>query len=124
MEEREDNDVLDRLKSKEDEMEALIAEARRSAAAIREEAAARAKRIVEDAAAALEPELEKMTEKAREEVAREVRSMEDQARREAEELRKRGAARKDEAVEAVVRFVMEGICDQGDEEDPDNRAEG
>ncbi|MFQ5465633.1 MAG: hypothetical protein ACE5EI_06870 [Thermodesulfobacteriota bacterium] len=124
MPEREDNNVLDRLKSKEDEMEALIAEARRSAAAIREEAAARAKRIIEDAAVALEPELEEMTEKARSEVAREVRSMEDRSRREAEELRKRGAAKKAEAVEAVVRFVMEGVCDQGDEEGPDNRAEG
>jgi len=102
-------DILEQLKSKEDEMEALINEARKKAASIREEALKKAKEIKSAKIKETEAELAGFAGKKREAAELEAASIEKDAVKRAEELKKKGVARKDEAVKAVVRFINEGL---------------
>lgn len=117
-------DILDRLKEKEDEMESLINEARGRASLIREEAARRAKEIKNARLNEIDSEVKEASIREEEHIRKEVFNIEEEARSSIGELRRRGAERKGKAVKEVIRYILEGIGDKGDEEAPDNRAEG
>lgn len=102
-------DILEKLKSKEDEMEALINEARRKTASIREEALKKAKEIKSAKMKEMEAELAGFAGGKREAYAEEAAAIEKDAAKRAGELKEKGVSRKDEAVKAVVRFINEGL---------------
>lgn len=117
------DDVLSRLKAKEEEMEALLDEAKRKAASIKEEAVKRAGEIREEAARRTEAELAGAASDEKAAMDKEVEEIWREGHAAARALREKGEARKDRAVEAVTGLILEGIRDQGDEEGPDNRTE-
>lgn len=118
------DDVLNKLKIKEEEMEALIEESKKRAASIKEDAIRKAIEIKDSAIKGLETELASIAVRERARTAEEVKAIEERAAEEAEDLRSLGLGRKSEAVEAVVRFLLEGIGDKGDEKNSDDRAQG
>ena len=118
------DDVLDRLKAKEDEMEARIQEARSRASAIKEGALTKVREIKTASQSELDSEIERIVAARTAEIEAEVAGIDAQAGRDAEELKNRGLRRRDKAISEAVRFVMEGVCDQEDEKDPDNRPKG
>lgn len=124
MSQRTHDDVLDRLKSKEDEMEARIQEARTRASAIKDEAARKAREIRTERARALDAEVDAISAERRREIDAEVAAVDARAEQDAAELRKKGLERIDPVVAEAVRFITEGGSDQGDEKDSDNRSEG
>lgn len=124
MSDKRHDDVLDHLKSKEDEMEARIQDARTRAAAIREEALKKVRDIKAARQRELDSEVDGIVAGRTTEIDADVAAVERQAERDAEELRARGTKRIDEAVTEAVRFITEGGCDKGDEKDSDNRPKG
>jgi vacuolar-type H+-ATPase subunit H len=111
MSERRHDDVLDRLKHKEDEMEAQIQEARTRASSIKDEALKKVREIKSARQNELDSEIEKIVASRTGEIDAEVAGIEEQALTDAEELRDKGLKRADEAVLEGVRFIMEGVCD-------------
>lgn len=114
--------IIDKLKAKEDEMESLVAGARKKAAAIREEAVRKAMELKKSGAAGIEEELSRMKKTAMDEVDLEVRKIDAEAEAAAKVITAAGAERKEEAVRVVARLISEGIHDREDDEGPDYRA--
>ena len=100
--------IIDRLKHKEKEMEALIEEARVNASRIKADAVKMAREIKSAGMEELEDELKSRAESAEKELREEVARIEESARSAAEELKKKGAEKTEEAVEMVLRVVAEG----------------
>lgn len=118
---RMSENIIDRLKSKEDEMEAHLAEARRKAASIREDAVKRAAAIRGAGAGDIEAEAAKMRAEAAKEVDAATKRLKGEGRAEAERVRSEGAGRIEDAVALVERLIAEGIDDREDDKGPDNR---
>ena len=104
-------DILEQLKSKEDEMEALINEARRKASSIKEDALRKAKEIKSARMKETEEEFSGIIARKREAAALEAASIEADAEARAGELKRISVARSDDAVKEVVRFINEGLGD-------------
>ncbi len=102
-------DILEQLKSKEDEMEALINEARRKASSIKEDALRKAKEIKSARMKETEEEFSGIIARKTEAAALEAASIEADAGARAGKLRGLVAEQKDKAVKEVVRFINEGL---------------
>jgi vacuolar-type H+-ATPase subunit H len=102
-------DILERLKSKELEMEEFLNEAGRKASAIKEDALRKAKEVRAVKTKEMERELSELAAHEREAALKEVESIEKEAVELAEKLKKKGEARKDKAVAEVVRFIIDGL---------------
>jgi hypothetical protein len=107
--------IIDRLKAKEDEMEALIKEARKKAAAIKERAVKKSISVKGAGAAELDEKIDEMRAAAKEEVARETERLENEAAEAAESIRVAAAEMEEEAMALVVRLIAEGIDDREDD---------
>ncbi len=118
--------IIERLRRKEEEMEALVAGARDRAASIREDAAGKADEIRKGAAAALDAEMERLGVLSGPGIEKEVSEIEEAAALEAGRIRDAGRRRRQAAVEEAMRAVTEGIGrggdDKGDGKGPHNRA--
>ncbi|OGQ50731.1 MAG: hypothetical protein A3J24_09440 [Deltaproteobacteria bacterium RIFCSPLOWO2_02_FULL_53_8] len=115
-------DLIDRLKRKEDEFEALITDAKRSAAAIKDDAIKRVKEMKAVRRSAIEDAIRAEAATMQEQTRLEAAHIEHEARLQADRIRSRGRAQLDAAVNEVLIRVVEGIGDKGDAKDPDNRA--
>ncbi|MBI1912546.1 MAG: hypothetical protein HYS21_11170 [Deltaproteobacteria bacterium] len=102
-------DILEKLRAKEEEMEALINDARKKAAIIREGAAKTAKELKADRIREIEEELKRISSIAEVEMQKEVARIEEQAQKDVEDIRKKGAERKDKAVKEVIKAVLESM---------------
>jgi len=105
-------DILEQLKSKEDEMEAFINDARRKAAAIVEAALKKAKDIRNAKMKESEVELAGFIDSQRESARLEAQRIETDALAQAQALRQKGEAQKGKAVETVLRLINEGLGDR------------
>ena len=114
--------IIDRLKVKEKEMEACIEEARRKASVIKAEAVKEAREIKAAGAKELEREIKTLSENSEGEITKEVLAIEARSEQEAELVRKRASEKIDSAIREVLRIVAEGIDDREDVKGPDNRA--
>ena len=117
------DNIIDELKVKEDEMEALLRDAKDKARAVREDALRKANEIRGAMLEAFEAEMRSAAsvEEARtEERSREIAI---DAREEAKLLAAKATSRMESAVQELMRIVMEGASDKRDDEGPDNRAE-
>lgn len=102
-------DILERLKSKELEMEEFLNEARRKAASIKEDALRTAREVRSARTKEMERELSEQAVMEKEAALKEAQSIEKEAVKLAGDLKKKGEARKDKAVAGVVRFIIEGL---------------
>lgn len=115
-------DLIDRLKRKEDEFEALIAEAKKSAAAIKDDAIKRVRELKAARRAAMEEAVRSELAVREAQTNREVEGIEQEAQLQAGRIRSKGKARLEAAVNEVLIRIVEGIGDKGDAKNPDNRA--
>lgn len=115
--------IIDKLKVKEDEMEAMLQEARDKARSIREDALRKAKEINGAMLEAFETEMRSAASLEQAKTDEEAARIVDEARNSAKLLAERAGGRMDAAVQEVMRIVTEGACDKGDDKGPDNRAE-
>lgn len=116
-------DIINRLKGKEDEFEAMIADARKRAAAIKDDALKKAKEFKAARFGEIQDAVKAESSAIEDEIAREAGRIEEEAAAKAACIRDIGGEKMDSAVREVLKRVAEGIGDKGDAEDPDNRAE-
>lgn len=107
------DNIIDKLKAKEEEMDALINETRKKAASIKEEALRRAKEVRESKAAELEREIQSTITSGEEDIKSELNDIEVKARMEAAALRQKGAEKLSAAIEYVMRIAAGGFDDKG-----------
>lgn len=100
-------DILAELRVKEEEMEALINDARREAASIREAALKSGRELRARSLAELESRLKSVFDEKTAEMKAEAARIEDEGREEAESLRARGERNFEKVVEEVMRFITE-----------------
>lgn len=115
--------IIDEIKVKEEEMEALLREAKENSRAVREDALRKAKEIRGSMLEAFEAEMRSaasIDEARTDERSREILT---EAREDAKLLAAKAASRMESAVQELMRIVMEGASDKRDDEGPDNRAE-
>lgn len=121
------DNVIDRLRAKEEEMEALVAAARSRAAFIRVEALKKAAEARSSGLAALEDEIQRLGAEFEADIKKDIAEIEKDAGREAAALREKGGQKTEAAIRQAAKFIMEGIDwsgdDKGDVESPHNRAE-
>ncbi|MBI5886720.1 MAG: hypothetical protein HZB85_09115 [Deltaproteobacteria bacterium] len=117
-------DLIDRLKRKEDEFDALIAEAKKGASAIKDEAVKKARELKAARRGTIEDTVRAEAAAREEETGLEVRGIEQEAKARSELIRNRGGKRLAAAAAKVVIRVVEGIGDKGDAKSPDNRPKG
>lgn len=102
-------DILAELREKEDEMEALISEAREKAAHMREEALKSARAISEKASAEADEEVRAILSSERASIAQEASRIEEDGSKEADRLREKGLRNTEKVVSEVMRFLIESI---------------
>jgi len=117
-------DLIDRLKKKEDEFEALIVEAKKSAAVIKDEALKKARELKAAMRRAIEDAVRAEAVAKEEETGLEVRTIEQEAKAQVAVIRNKGGKGLDAAVGAVIICLVEGIGDKGDAKGSDNRPKG
>jgi vacuolar-type H+-ATPase subunit H len=100
-------DILAELRAKEDEMEALLGDARRQAASIREAAQKSARELKSRSRSALEAELKSISDEKTREMKEEAGKIEEQGRMDAEKLKARGEKNFEKVVKEVMRFIKE-----------------
>lgn len=100
-------DILAGLRAKEEEMEALLAGARREAASIREAALASARSLKEKRRSELDSELEKSYEAGMRETVEEAGRIEEEGRLTAERLKAKGERNFEKTVAEVMRYIRE-----------------
>ncbi|OGP13314.1 MAG: hypothetical protein A2052_03475 [Deltaproteobacteria bacterium GWA2_54_12] len=100
-------DILSELRAKEEEMEALLNDARRQAASIREAALKSARELRSRSLSELEGELKSISDEKTNEMKQEAGKIEEQGRNEAEKLKARGEKNFEKVVEEVMRFIRE-----------------
>lgn len=113
--------ILDKLRAKESEMEALLREARTRASSIREEALIKAKEIRDNALKEMETTVEELTAREEAGIRKAVKGIEEKASEDAASFKERAGARMDEAVRRVMEIVLEAKVDKGDDKGPDHR---
>lgn len=101
-----EGDMLDRLRAKEEEMEALINDARKRAAAIKEDALKKARELKERKVREIEAELQSRRTLEEEENIRNGMRRIEEAEEAIEELRKRAELKRGEAVKEVMRLTL------------------
>lgn len=99
-------DIIDRLKVKEEEMEALINEAKKKASGIMEDAVRKARELKNIRIREIDEELRKISAIEEESIRNEAAKIEEEGRMATEDLRRRGEERKDRAVKEVIRFII------------------
>ncbi|GMR04606.1 MAG: hypothetical protein BMS9Abin23_0506 [Thermodesulfobacteriota bacterium] len=113
--------LIDRLKVKEEEMDALIEDARKKAASIKKDALEKAAGLKGAALEKIDAEVEAARAAAEDAIMKEVEAFEHEARAGAAELREKGLSRIERAVERILSIVAEGIDDREDDKDTDHR---
>ncbi len=108
------DDVLDRLKSKEEEIEAAINAAKRQAASIKEGALKKAREFKLSGLKRLDEEARALAARQGEELKKLSEKMDAEAAAKAAELRRTGLQNMDKAIEAVLRRVTEELSDKRD----------
>ncbi|MBI5970430.1 MAG: hypothetical protein HY884_04685 [Deltaproteobacteria bacterium] len=108
------DDVLVRLKAKEEEIEAAINIAKMQAASIKEGALKKAREVKLSSLKRLDEDARALAAMQGEELKNLSAKMDAEAGSKAAELRKIGLKNMDEAVETVLRRVMEALSDKGD----------
>lgn len=96
-------DMIERLKAKEEEMEALLTGARKKALSIREEAHRNAKEIKNAKLMELEREIKDIEAGADASVKDEIRKIEESGKTLVEGIRKKGSANSEAALEEAAR---------------------
>lgn len=102
-------DILAELRAKEEEMEALLEQARKQAASIRDEASRTARGIRESARSGSMEEVRAFEEAERALIEDEAGKIEEKGRQEAQELRAKGERNMEKVVAEVMRFLMEPL---------------
>ena len=100
-------DILNEIRAREEEMEALINDARGQAASIREAALKSARELRARSLSELEEELKSISDGKLTEMKEEAARIEEQGRREAEKLKVLGEKNFEKVVEEVMRFIRE-----------------
>ncbi|OGP21212.1 MAG: hypothetical protein A2054_02870 [Deltaproteobacteria bacterium GWA2_55_10] len=100
-------DILAELRAREEEMEALVEQARKEAASIRDEAARTSRAIRESAGSRSLEEVRAFEDSERALIEDEARAIEEQGRAEAAELRAKGERNMEKVVTEVMRFLIE-----------------
>jgi len=106
------DNVIDRLRVKEEEMEALVAGARNRAAFIREDAVRKAGEAREAGLAALEGDIRRLGVELEANIKKEIAGIEKDAGQEAAALKEKGGQRMEAALRQAAKFIIEGI-DEG-----------
>lgn len=104
-------DILEELKKKEEAMEALINEAKKRASVIREASIKSARELKAVRLREIDAELKGLSDKSEEGLKKEVSSIEEAGKRDAEALEQKGEARKEKAIEEVMRTLSGGAID-------------
>jgi vacuolar-type H+-ATPase subunit H len=102
-------DIIEILKDREKQMEALIQGAKDKGGKIREEAVQRAREIRSTKARAAEQEIASMREPETERIKKEVQGINKEAEKAVAEIRKKAVERKSEAVDFVASLVLGGL---------------
>lgn len=102
------DDIIEKLRTKEEEMETLLLETRKQAAIIKEAAIKRAKELKTAKLIEMEEGLRKASEKEDAVIAAEADAIDKEGQRLALELKAKGERNMDRAVEAAVRSIMGG----------------
>jgi len=105
------DDVLDRLKAKEEEIDAAINIAKRQAASIKEGALKKARELKLASLKRLDEEARVLAARQGTELKNLSEKMDAEAGARAAELRRLGLGNMDKAVEAVLRRVTEALSD-------------
>lgn len=100
-------DILAELRAKEEEMEALLGDARRQAASIRDAATKSARELRSRSLSELEQELKSISDGKTRDMKQEAAKIEDEGRRDAERLKARGEKNFEKVVEEVMRFIRD-----------------
>lgn len=103
------DNVIDRLRVKEEEMDALVAGARNRAAFIREDALRKAGEARVSGLAALEDEIRRLGAEFEVNIKKEIAEIEKDAGREAAALREKGGQKMEAAIRRAAEFITEGI---------------
>ena len=103
------DNVIDRLRVKEEEMEALVAGAKSRAAFIRDDAVRKAGEAREAGLAALEGEIKRLGAELEANIKKEIAEIEKDAGKEAAALKEMGGQRMEAAVRQAAKFIIEGI---------------
>lgn len=98
-------DILEELKAKEEEMEALINDSKKRAAIIREAAVKNAREIKGAKIREIDAELKKRAEIFEEDMRREIEKIEAEGIDRAEDLKSRGEAGREKAIEEVMKVL-------------------
>lgn len=101
-------DILDELKRKEEAMEALINDAKKRASAVREASIKSAREQKAVKLKGIEAELKGLSDRSGEGLEKEVSSIEEAGNKDAEALEQKGEARKEKAIEEVMRILSGG----------------
>lgn len=104
-------DIIEILKDREKDMEALIQGAKRNGAKLREEAAQKAREIRNTKAREVEEEIASMRGPETERIKKEVAKIEKEAEKALTELRKKSVERRGEAVDCVTGLIFEGLSE-------------
>lgn len=104
-------DILEELKKKEEAMEALISEAKKRASAVREASAKSAKELKAVKLREIDAELKALSDKFEDGLKEEISSIEEAGRKDAGTLKEKGEARKEKAIEEVMRTLSGGTID-------------
>ena len=102
-------DILEELKRKEEEMEALINGSRKMAFTIRETALKNARELKASRQSEIDRELKERAASFEEGLKKEIEGIEEAGRRDAESLKDAGRARMETAIEDVVKALSGGI---------------
>lgn len=100
-------DILAELRIKEEEMEALINDARKRAAVIRELGLKSARELKESILKETDEEIKAQYSSVIEEISAEARRIEETGEKEALELKEKGLKRKDAVAREVMRFLLD-----------------
>lgn len=102
-------DILDRLKAREDEIEAYMNEVKKTASEMKERALIKAKELKNARIKEIDEEVKRIVSAGEDEIKKEALAIESEAAKEIEELRRRGNENMEKAVREVMRLITEGL---------------
>lgn len=98
-------DILEELKAKEEEMEALINDAKRRASVIKEGAVKAARELKSASLRDMEKDIKELASRDEAAITEEVKRIEEESKKSAEGLKIKGLSMRDKAVEEVIRII-------------------
>lgn len=102
-------DIIDRLKTKEEEIEAYINDTKKRAALIKEEALKRARELKNLRLKEIEREIISISDGEEEKIKAEIERIEKEGAEKADALKKSGLKNRDRAVKELIRYIVEGV---------------